>query len=119
MRHRAAPLLVLALLPARIHGERYVKLTQRERLKELIGSLRHTHGGPSFVPRSSLERLSRDAYRTCQPSTTEEEFTQLCHRVVAGLEDQYAAVGKSNGDYTPRHLREHGRQVLGEFFEHS
>ena len=112
MRHRAAPLLVLALLPARIHGERYVKLTQRERLKELIGSLRHTHGGPSFVPRSSLERLSRDAYRTCQPSTTEEEFTQLCHRVVAGLEDQYAAY-LPEAQSTAMRERFHGRVGLG------
>ena len=111
MRHRA-PLLVLALLPARIHGERYVKLTQRERLKELIGSLRHTHGGPSFVPRSSLERLSRDAYRTCQPSTTEEEFTQLCHRVVAGLEDQYAAY-LPEAQSTAMRERFHGRVGLG------
>lgn len=109
---RGTPLLLLALLPPQTYGERYVQLTQRERLKELIGSLRHTHGGPSFVPPSSLERLSTDAYRECQPSTTEEEYTQLCHRVIAGLEDQYAAY-LPEAQSTAMRERFHGRVGLG------
>ena len=111
LHRRATPLLLLAILPM-CSGERYVQLTQRERLKELIGSLRHTHGGPSFVERSSLERLSTDAYRECQPSTTEEEYTQLCHRVIAGLEDQYAAY-LPEAQSTAMRERFHGRVGLG------
>lgn len=111
LHRRATPLLLLAILPA-LRAERYVQLTQRERLKELIGSLRHTHGGPSFVERSSLERLSTDAYRECQPSTTEEEYTQLCHRVIAGLEDQYAAY-LPEAQSTAMRERFHGRVGLG------
>ena len=87
----SAPMRFLCLCTV-VAGERFVQLSQRERLKELIASLRHTHGGPSFVAPSELERLSMDAFREVgsRPSATEDEYVQLCHRVVAGLDDQCA-----------------------------
>ena len=110
MGRRSTSLLLLAILPVRC--ERYVQLTQRERLKELIASLRHTHGGPNFVPPSSLEQLSTDAHRECRPSTTEDEYAQLCHRVIAGLDDQYAAY-LPEAQSTAMRERFHGRVGLG------
>ena len=81
-------------------------------MSELLKAMRTTHGGPSFVSRSTLKRVGQDALRQCTDAMSEAEYQRLCSWVCEHLNDPYASY-LPDAQLNAMRERFHGRVGIG------